>query len=102
MILPPLAAPNGTRARYLVLAALGPLAQESETGAQRQQHKGGHSQVRSAPPAEQGYRRTQKPICRGRENRGDTRREPERGNQEQMATHSVPPGHTPSVTLYFY
>lgn len=77
MTLPPLATPDGTGTGYLLQAALGPLAQESETVAQRQQHKGRHSQGRSAPSAEQGHRRTQKPICRGKESREETRREPE-------------------------
>ena len=44
-VLPLLSVPDGTRAGYQLQAALGPLAQEFETGAQRQQPKVGTSRA---------------------------------------------------------
>ena len=75
MTLSPLATPDGTRTGYLLQAALGPLTQKFETGAQRQQHKAGHSQGRAGPLAEQGYRRnTEAHLHRGRKQRGHEKR----------------------------
>lgn len=97
MTLTPLSAPDRTRAGYLLQPALGPLAQEFETGAQRQQPKVGTTRA-GQPHWQNRVREEDRGLpTEGRKMGGDTRENQKWENQEQLTTHSVPPGHTPSL-----
>lgn len=106
MTLTPLSAPDRTRAGYLLQPALGPLAQEFETGAQRQQPKVGTTRA-GQPHWQNRVREEHRGLpTDGRKMGGDTRENQKWESQEQLTTHSVPPGHTPSliplITLNFH
>lgn len=97
MTLTPLSAPDRTRARYLLQPALGPLAQECETGAQRQQPKVGTTRAGQPHRQNKITEEHRGPPAEGRKMGGDTRENQKWENQEQLTTYSVPPGHTPSI-----